>query len=693
MKNKILLILFLSIIIIGTTLNSCKEKFKYKNSPNAVTTLAASDVLQVSANVSGVINTDNDSYITVRGVCYSVNNNPTTSDSKTLDTNPGLGNFTCNIKDLLPSTLYYAKAFATNSYGTAYGKTISFKTQDATIPIISSTTTASLVTQVSARSGGVITNSGASNVTSRGVCWSNTNATPTISDSKTTDGAGIGTFTSSLTSLSPNTTYNIRAYATNSVGTAYGDVKTFRTSAATIPIGLGTTSISSITQTTAVSGGIIKTDGGAPVAARGVCWSSTTSSPTIANSTTNNGSGIGSYTSSLTGLLVNTTYYVRAYATNSAGTAYGNVITFRTSAVTIPIGLSTTNISSTTQTTAVSGGNINADGGAPVTARGVCWSSNTTSPTISNSTTNNGNGIGSFSSSLTDLLANTTYYVRAYATNNSGTAYGNVISFRTIAASTPTGLSTASISSVTQTTAVSGGNINADGGAPVTAKGVCWSNSTTSPTISNSRTNNGNGIGSFTSSLTGLLANTTYYVRAYATNSAGTAYGNMQTFSTSPNLSVGQQYQGGVIAYVFVTGDNGYVAGETHGLIVSSSNQSSGALWGCSGTSISGAANTAIGTGLFNTSAIVSGCSSSNTAASLCFNLSSGGFSDWYLPSRDELNKLYLNKSVIGGFASYYYWSSSQISSLFSLCLDFSSGASATASKNNSFYVRAVRKF
>lgn len=95
----------------------------------------------------------------------------------------------------------------------------------------------------------------------------------------------------------------------------------------------------------------------------------------------------------------------------------------------IPV-LSTTAITDITQTTAKSGGNITSDGGATVTVRGVCWSTNQT-PTISDNKTTDGTGAGNFVSSISGLTANTTYYVRAYATNSNGTAYGSAMSFTT----------------------------------------------------------------------------------------------------------------------------------------------------------------------------------------------------------------------------------------------------------------------
>lgn len=688
-QSKIELIVITAFVLII----SCTNEFDYGKLINAVKTVDFSNVTQTTADVSGNVITDNGASLTARGICYGTSNNPTVSGLKKVFNTATLGNYACTLDNLDPSTTYYARAYATNSYGTAYGVNVSFTTLQATVPIISTTTAANLITATTAKTGGTITNSGASNITSRGVCYSSTVSIPTIANTKTNDGTGVGNFISSLTGLTANTTYYIRAYATNGIGTAYGDVKSFSTTTATIPVGITTTVASMVTQTSSSSGGNISNDGGANITSRGVCWSSTTLTPTILNTKTVNGTGVGAFISSLTSLTPGTTYYVRAYATNSVGTAYGNAISFTTVAATIPTGVSTNTLSLITQTTASGGGNINSDGGATVTSRGVCWSNTTSSPTITNTKTVDGSGIGSFSSSLTGLTAGITYYVRAYATNSVGTAYGTTRTFTASAATIPSGISTTSISSISQNTSSSGGTITGDGGANITSRGVCWSNTSTNPTIVNTKTIDGSGIGSFSSSMIGLLPGTTYYVRAYATNSVGTAYGNSINFTTLPNLSVGQSYQGGIIAYIFVSGDTGYVAGQTHGLIATTTNQSTGAQWGCSGMSIAGTSTT-LGTGLANTTAIVNGCTTTTIAAALCNNLSSGGYSDWYLPSKDELNKLYLNKATIGGFSNVSYWSSSQVGTTTAWSINFSTGtASSTSTKSTALYVRAIRKF
>ena len=294
-----------------------------------------------------------------------------------------------------------------------------------------------------------------------------------------------------------------------------------------------TDSAENISLTTATLAGEVENAGASSVTSRGVCWG-TSANPTISDNYINVGSGLGAFNTSITGLTPGTTYYVRAYATNSAGTDYGTQQTFTTlSAITFPT-LSTSSVSSITQTTATSGGNISSNGGATITASGVCWSTSQ-NPTTSNSFTTDNATSGNYTSSITGLTAHTTYYVRAYATNSAGTAYGAQQTFTTLAVVTvptiPT-LSTSSVSSITQTTATSGGNISSNGGATITASGVCWSTSQ-NPTTSNSYTTDNATSGSYTSAITGLTANNTYYVRAYATNSAGTAYGNQQTFTTT----------------------------------------------------------------------------------------------------------------------------------------------------------------
>ena len=610
---------------------------------------------------------------------------------------------------------------------------------DVTVPTVSTNPIID-ITSFSATCGGNVTSTGDSPVTIRGICWS-TSQNPTIADNHTDDGSGTGSFNSTMTDLTPNTTYYLRAYATNSVGTGYGEQRTFTTACNPVNVNItgntninygqsitltasgadnyqwstgatissitlspsstttytvtgtnnyGCTATASVTvtvnpvtptvttnnmsniQATSVTcGGNVTSDGGAPVTQRGVCWG-TSQNPTISFcSHITNGSGTGDFTILITSLTPNTTYYVRAYATNSAGTAYGEQKSFitpcntvnvniagsttinygqstsltasgansyrwstnattaniivsptttttytvtgtnsygctATASVTVTVNpvaptVTTNNVSNIQATSVTCGGNVTSHGGAAVTARGVCWSTSS-NPTVGNSHTTNGNGTGNFNSNLTGLMPNTTYYVRAYATNSVGTNYGEQKSFTTscntvtvsISGTTTinygqsttltasgagnyswnTGATTASItvsptstttytvtgtnsygctatasvtvtvnpilpmvitnnfSNISESSATCGGNVTSDGGATITACGVCWS-IFQEPTVSGSHTTNGSSTGTFTSNITGLNPNTTYYVRAYATNSVGTAYGEVRSLTAT----------------------------------------------------------------------------------------------------------------------------------------------------------------
>jgi uncharacterized protein (TIGR02145 family) len=282
---------------------------------------------------------------------------------------------------------------------------------------------------------------------------------------------------------------------------------------------------SDITGTSATTGGIISSNGGAQLSSSGVCWA-TTPNPTIDDSKISSYSG-ESFTSYITGLNPATTYHVRAFANNSIGLVYGNEIILTTKTLTAP-SLTTTAVTLITATTAASGGNVTDDGWNPVTARGVCWST-LPNPTISAGKTSNGTGTGIFISSLTGLIDQTVYYLRAYATNSAGTSYGNEISFKT-GYSLPTVI-TSAITSISQTTSISGGNVTFDGGITLLARGVCWSTNA-NPTITDSKTIESPSTGIYTSILTGLAANTVYHYKAYVTNSVGTSYGDELTFKT-----------------------------------------------------------------------------------------------------------------------------------------------------------------
>lgn len=647
------------------------------------------DIQATSASVMFSLTNKGKGYITARGVCWDTIQNPTIEKGHTATKDTGT--VAMKLTGLKLGTVYYVRAYITNIVGTAYSVDKSFTT--LSVPTVL-TAQISEITTKTAVSGGTVTADGGAAVTARGICWSTSFEIPTILlSTKTTDSLGLGKFTSHIIGLDPGMTCWVRAYATNSIGTSYGGLQIFSTSA-TYPV-VTTNQVSNIYSTSTQFHGEITYNGGSLITEGGFCWS-TISNPTIDLPTKIaynwNSSEIGTFSGDTYALQHATVYHVRAYATNSAGTSYGADVSFTTLPF-LPT-VSTNTITNITSTTATAGGIITSDGGANVTARGVCWNTTSTNLWRGLSTeTIDGSGIGSYTSEISGLLPATTYYVKAYATNSQGDNYGDKVSFTT-SVELPT-LSTTSISNITKITAVSGGSIISDGGSPITARGVCWSTSS-NPTVNlTTKTINGNGKGSFSSNLSSLQNGTTYYLRAYATNSAGTAYGSEVSFTTIMYI-IGEIYGGGIVFYIDNSGK--------HGLVCTQTDQSTSAEWGCKGILIDGADGLNNGTGNQNTIDIVNGCSTVGTAGRICYNLNLNGFSDWFLPSSNELGLMYNNLflNAIGNFKKTYYWSSSEFNFDIAECGDFSlypternpgTPFNYSRDKNSKCYVRAVRTF
>ena len=243
-----------------------------------------------------------------------------------------------------------------------------------------------------------------------------------------------------------------------------------------------------------------------------------------------NGNNDVNVSANITGLAPNTLYHYRVEATNSAGTSYGNDLTFTTQASINLSSVITTTATNIAATTASSGGNVTSDGGANITARGICWNTSG-NPTTANSNTSDGTGTGSFTSNMTGLSSNTLYYYRAYATNSAGTSYGSDFTFTTLS-NQPT-VTTNSATNITQTAATLNGIVNPNG--IITTVQFEYGTTTTygntfnaipSPIIGNAGVN-------VSLSISGLTSNTTYHYRVKAANNTGTSYGSDVTFITN----------------------------------------------------------------------------------------------------------------------------------------------------------------
>jgi len=277
---------------------------------------------------------------------------------------------------------------------------------------------------------GNITSIGSDNCTRRGFCYIEGEAgDPTTADSTAYDDGSFGTgaYTKGITGLSASTNYRVRAYAINPSGTSYGT--TVQTTTGAIPT-VTTQAVTAIDKTTATGNGNITSIGGENATKRGVCWN-TTGSPTVADSKSEElGSfGTGAFTRPMTGLVRGDRYYVKAYAYNTGGYAYGAEVNFYTyPAVTT---YAPTDIIRADPTSVTANGLIELDVVEDITTRGFKYGL-TEADTWDES--ENGGGTyteGAFSLTLTGLTADTTYFIRAYAIGAWGTKYGSYVEFKT----------------------------------------------------------------------------------------------------------------------------------------------------------------------------------------------------------------------------------------------------------------------
>ena len=339
------------------------------------------------------------------------------------------GKWITQMNYLEKKTKYYYRYEFYNGYNLMWTEIFNFTTTDQQDKPTVETVAASNITMTSASVECNVTNDGGSFVTERGICYSKFE-NPSLSDSVRYAGTGIGRYTCEMTNLTNATTYYIRAFATNSEGTSFGDVITIRTiehpSLATVT----TDEVSDITINTAVCGGNVINDGYAEITERGICYA-THQEPTVFDYKVPGGEGMGLFQCRMSGLEMMTTYYVRAYARNSEGYAYGNEVSFMTADETYLPQVITHEVTDFNHFYAIGGGEVVADGGLDIIRRGVCWGTSP-NPTIYGNVLTAGSGMGEFESRITYLFGNTTYHVRAFAANEAGVSYGNDVTFTTL---------------------------------------------------------------------------------------------------------------------------------------------------------------------------------------------------------------------------------------------------------------------
>lgn len=375
---------------------------------------------------------------------------------------------------------------------------------------------------------GEVSDEGFSAANERGFVWSQTNPNPSVSDNKVVVGYGKGQYSHLFEKLTVNTKYFIKAFATNNKGTSYGEVKSIITAdylLATVSTDLP----KNITYTSAELGGNVLEDGGIAVTEKGLCLA-INKTPTIDDIKITNAKGVGPFANIVVKLQEGSNYVVKAYAINGKGISYGNEQKFTTNAFKVPT-VTTNNAQNIYATFATLYGNVSDNGGTDIIEKGFCLSKNS-NPNITDLKVKASNlETGDYAILTTALDPMSKYFVKAYAQNLKGIAYGNEITFSTPEGNIPT-VGTNDIQEITQTSVRAGVEIASNGGIDISEYGVCISKNR-NPTIYDRKIILGttNSLGKM-DNISGLTSSTTYYLRGYAINKIGIAYGPERIFTT-----------------------------------------------------------------------------------------------------------------------------------------------------------------
>ena len=453
-----------------------------------------------------------------RGFVCSRTPNPTVADNEQKYVSSGTSvdeNYIGGFSYLASGYTYYIRAYATSSTGTGYSEPY-ILTTTLMAPVINSGGYRNVTAESFEMHSSVKFEA---QITQWGFCYSSTSEYPTISGDKVTVDVAGTDFEATITGLVPGKTYYVRPFATNSMGTIYGSTYTVTTLC--LPATVATPSASEVAGKSFLVTAELTDDGGG-VSSIGFCYS-TSENPTIDDPKVSGTMGGGSnFNATVTGLSPVTTYYVRAFAKNSAGTSYSEQITVTTS--TAPAIVADVTSSEITGVSFKVSSEIINNGGADVTEKGFCFAT-TENPTIENSKkTVDGD---EFETTIAELAPVTTYYVRAYAVNSIGTSYSEQVLVKTLAVLAT--VSDVASSDITGSSFKVSSTITFNGGAEVTEKGFCYS-TTENPTVENNKQVI---VGDeFETTIAELEPATTYYVRAYAINSIGIAYSEQITTMT-----------------------------------------------------------------------------------------------------------------------------------------------------------------
>ncbi len=706
-----------AISVLGTYYSTNQVSFVVQPAAPTVVTDSIKDlnIENGTAIFNGKVTYVGDPAYTERGFVYGTVPNPTIDDTKKVVSGTGEGAFSANITGLAEGNTYYVRAYARNVKGVAYGKDVVVNCV-ATMPEVSTNE----VTNISIKNGtatfvGDVKSYGDLTCEERGFVYALTN-NPTIDDTKLpVSGAELGVFRKNVSGLTEGQTYYVRAYVTNKKGTVYGNEVTCNLTANMPEVKTLAVTNKDIANGVATFNGTVVSLGDLGYTEKGFAYG-IAHNPTIDNSkVTSSGEGTGDFFATASELVEGKTYYIRAYVTNSKGTVYGEEVEMDYTAGMPEVKTLEVTNKNIGAGTATFKGSILSLGDLGYTERGFVYAT-VHNPTIGDSKAiAEGSGTGEFSATANALVEGNTYYIRAYATNSKGTIYGEEVSVDFNGVMPVVSTQAVSGKIIAQGVATLNGTIESKGDPAYTQRGFVYGIAH-SPTLDDATVVNvsGTNTGSYTYNLNDLEMGSVYYVRAFATSSKGTAYGSEVTLDFNAVLpevtTISVEIQDSVHAYLIgnitLKGDpeyteRGFVYGTMQNPMIDDAEATKVTV---AKTSSNQFEKQVTISGLSHTIYYVRAYAKSSAGVSYgdvkriyqdpylwlptfehdgylyrvyptfdykmpqsqaynsCSNLTYGGYSDWHLPSKSELNTMYANKNALG-FVSInncvVWWSSS----------------------------------
>jgi len=722
-----------------------------------VSTQAASSIAYGSATLNGTIISTGLPAAAEYGFVYGKTPSPTVMNGtkKTASGSSAVGAYNLAVTGIDADVTYYARAYAANVKGTAYGDEVSFKFTSVKPALTVEQVTNQNVAAGTATFNGTITNVGDPAYTERGFVYGTTvNATITNSTKVAVSGTGAGSYSANVTKIpvtGTSLTYYVRAYAISATDTAYSSGAAQLSFGGAFPsFYSGNATISNVNR--AAGSATFSHSGfsnvGVPAyTEKGFLYHTSSDGTVMLNSGTRvvvTGSGSGSFSATVTGLPL-TTYYVRAYAINAVGATLTNYATLDLTPVAPTLGTTSISNKNITAGTVTFNGSISNAGDPAYTEKGFVYGT-ATNPTTTNGTKVivSGTGTGSYTANVSGLAQGTVYYMRAFVYSAGTYHYSSnvTVDFTPV---TPM-LGTASISNknITAGTVTFNGSITDVGDPAYTEKGFVYGTATNPTTTNGTKVIvSGTGTGSYTANASGFAQGTVYYMRAYATSSTGTYYSSNVTVSfvlTAPTVTTGAVTMLSATSATFsgnIT-NAGEPAYTEKGFVYSTSqnpttantkNIVQGSGTGAYSATITGLTNgasyyvrayainsveTVYGTSVGFTATAptdyvelvqaniavqktdISVGTDWSSASTLCSNSRVGGFSNWRLPTIGELSVLYTYRTTIGGFSTTSstdsrYWSSSSAGSTYYYYYNFYLGSQNYADRSSTYRVRCVR--